>query len=72
MISKEEVKHIAKLSRLELTDNEVEKMQKDLFAILDYFNVLKKIPKSKFQNPIKSQNSNLRKDEIKQSNLAES
>jgi len=44
MISKEEVEHIAKLARLELTENEVEKMQKDLSAILDYFNLLKKAP----------------------------
>ncbi len=44
MISKEEVEHIAKLARLELTENEVEKMQKDLSAILDYFNLLNKAP----------------------------
>jgi aspartyl-tRNA(Asn)/glutamyl-tRNA(Gln) amidotransferase subunit C len=42
MISKDEVKNIAKLARLKLTENEVEKMQKDLSSILDYFNVLKK------------------------------
>jgi aspartyl-tRNA(Asn)/glutamyl-tRNA(Gln) amidotransferase subunit C len=42
MISKEEVEHIAKLARLELTKDEVEKMQKDLSAILDYFNLLEK------------------------------
>jgi len=42
MISKEEVKHIAKLARLELTENEVVKMQKDLSGILDYFDLLKK------------------------------
>ncbi len=45
MISEEEVKHIAKLARLELTEKEIEKMQKDLSAILDYFNLLKKAPK---------------------------
>jgi aspartyl-tRNA(Asn)/glutamyl-tRNA(Gln) amidotransferase subunit C len=45
MISKEEVKHIAKLSRLELTEQEIEKMQKDISAVLDYFELLKKIPK---------------------------
>ena len=45
MISKEEVQHIAKLARLELTETEVEKMQKDLSAILDYFNLLQKTPK---------------------------
>jgi len=46
MISKDEVKHIAKLARLELTEGEIEKMQKDMSAILDYFNLLKKAPKS--------------------------
>ncbi|MBI3631589.1 MAG: Asp-tRNA(Asn)/Glu-tRNA(Gln) amidotransferase subunit GatC [Candidatus Staskawiczbacteria bacterium] len=46
MISKEEVKHIAKLSRLELTEKEIEDMQKNLSAILDYFDSLKKAPKS--------------------------
>ena len=45
MISKEEVKHIAKLARLELTEGEAEKMQKDLSAILDYFELLKQAPK---------------------------
>ena len=41
MISKDEVKHIAKLSRLKLSEVEIEKMQKDLSSILDYFNLLK-------------------------------
>ena len=40
MLSKEEVLKIAKLARLELTEQEVEKMQKDLSAVLDYFNLL--------------------------------
>ncbi|MGA2417882.1 MAG: Asp-tRNA(Asn)/Glu-tRNA(Gln) amidotransferase subunit GatC [Candidatus Staskawiczbacteria bacterium] len=51
MISKEEVQHIAKLARLELTEKEIEKMQKDLSAILDYFELLKRAPKVKIQNP---------------------
>lgn len=45
MISKEEVKHIAKLCRLDLTEQEIEKMQKDMSAVLDYFDLLKKAPK---------------------------
>ncbi len=45
MISKEEVLKIAKLARLELTDAETEKMQKDLSGILDYFVVLKRAPR---------------------------
>lgn len=47
MISKEEVLHIAKLARLELSEAEVSKMQKDLSSILDYFNVLKKAKSTK-------------------------
>lgn len=36
MISKDEVMHIAKLSRLAITEVEAEKYQKQLSAILDY------------------------------------
>ncbi len=65
MISKEEIKHIAKLSRLELSDAELEKMQKDLSAILDYFNLLKKAPPAKSFGGNFDVGENLRKDEIK-------
>jgi len=41
MISKEEVKHIAKLARLHIAGKEEDELQKDLSAILDYFNKLK-------------------------------
>lgn len=64
MISKEEVKHIAKLARLELTDEEIIKMQKDLSSILDYFNLLKRAPKKKIDELIFAKGSNMaRKDE---------
>ncbi|MDP2664107.1 MAG: Asp-tRNA(Asn)/Glu-tRNA(Gln) amidotransferase subunit GatC, partial [bacterium] len=43
MISKEEVKHIAKLARLGLSDKEIGKFQKDLSSILDYVEKLKKV-----------------------------
>lgn len=43
MISKEEVKHIAKLARLGLTKEEIEKYQKELSSILDYIGKLKEI-----------------------------
>jgi len=43
MISKEEVKKIAKLARLGLSEKEIEKFQKDLSSILDYFEKLKEI-----------------------------
>lgn len=70
MISKDEVKHIAKLARLELTEKEVEKMQKDMSAILDYFNLLKKADSgqhpvlTKSQHRVFSELNNLRKDEV--------
>ena len=72
MISKEEVKHITKLSRLELTENEIKKMQKDLSKILDYFDLLKKVPKSALRTriPVKRLGT-LRKDEAKHSQLSD-
>ena len=63
MISKEEVQHIAKLARLELTDKETEKMQKDLSAILDYFDLLKKAPKAQKVNVENEDLKATRKDE---------
>lgn len=43
MLTPEEVKHIAKLARLGLTDKEVEKYQKELSKILDYMEKLKEV-----------------------------
>ena len=37
MISKEDVEHIAKLARIQLTEQEVRQFQKDFTAILAYF-----------------------------------
>jgi len=65
MISKEEVLKIAKLSRLELAEEEVMKMQKDLSSILDYFDLLKKAPKlEKIKNDKLEIKNNLRVDEV--------
>lgn len=41
MLTKEEVKKIAVLARIELTETEVEKFQKDLSAVLEYVDELK-------------------------------
>lgn len=49
MISKEIVKHIAKLARLKLPEKEVKKMQKELSAILDYIDKLKEVDVSDTQ-----------------------
>ncbi|OGZ42185.1 MAG: hypothetical protein A3C80_04400 [Candidatus Ryanbacteria bacterium RIFCSPHIGHO2_02_FULL_45_43] len=43
MISKDEIKHLAILTRLELSDREVEEFQKDLTAIIDYVSELRSI-----------------------------
>lgn len=41
MLTKEQVINIAKLSRIALTEEEVEKFQKDLSRVLDYVEELK-------------------------------
>lgn len=43
MISKQQVKHIAKLARLSLTEKEIKKFQKELGHTLDYINILKEL-----------------------------
>lgn len=42
MINREEVKHISKLARLNLSEKEESQMEKELSAILDYIEKLKK------------------------------
>jgi aspartyl-tRNA(Asn)/glutamyl-tRNA(Gln) amidotransferase subunit C len=43
MLSKEETEHIAKLARLGLSAQEIEKYQKDLSSILGYIDQLKEV-----------------------------
>jgi aspartyl-tRNA(Asn)/glutamyl-tRNA(Gln) amidotransferase subunit C len=43
MLSKEEVIKISQLARIELSEQEVEKFQKDLSTVLDYVEELKKV-----------------------------
>jgi aspartyl-tRNA(Asn)/glutamyl-tRNA(Gln) amidotransferase subunit C len=43
MISEEEVKNIAKLSYLKISEEELKKFQNDFSAILDYVNKLKEL-----------------------------
>mgnify|MGYP001575768092 CR=1 FL=1 len=66
MITQEEVQHIAKLARLGLTEKEVEKFQKDLSSILDYFEKLKEVDISKIEptsHSLKVENV-MRNDEV--------
>lgn len=65
MISKEEVKHIAKLARLGLSEKEIEKMRGELSKILDYIEKLKEVDVSEVEptsHPLKVENVT-RKDE---------
>jgi aspartyl-tRNA(Asn)/glutamyl-tRNA(Gln) amidotransferase subunit C len=43
MLSLEEIKKVAKLSKLELTDEEMKKYQTELSGILDFFEKLKEV-----------------------------
>ena len=43
MITKEQVQHIAKLARIKLRDDEVEKFQKDFASILSYVDMLNEV-----------------------------
>ncbi len=44
MLSVDEVKNIATLARIGLSDEEVERYQKDLSALLDFFRELQTVP----------------------------
>ena len=43
MISREEVRHVARLARLSLTDEELERMREQLDAILAYIDKLREL-----------------------------
>ncbi len=67
-ISKEEVEHVARLARLSLTPEEIEKYTQQIGDVLDYVDQLPggerfKIYDSRFKNG----NASLREDEIKSS-----
>ncbi len=49
MISKKEVKHIAKLARISLSEKEMKKMEKEISSILEYFEKLKEVDVSEVE-----------------------
>ena len=68
-LSKEEVEHIAKLARLELSEEEIERYRSQLSDILDYADRLQALDTSNIPptaSVLKS-GSNLRKDQSKSS-----
>ena len=73
MIKKEEVQHIAKLARMNLTDEEINKYQKELSLILDYIKTLDKADLLDVQldSSLLERRSNeniLREDEVRKEN----
>lgn len=49
MLSREEIIHIASLARIGLEDVEIEKYQKDLSAVLEYFKKLEELDTEKIE-----------------------
>jgi aspartyl-tRNA(Asn)/glutamyl-tRNA(Gln) amidotransferase subunit C len=67
MLTEQEVRHIAKLARLGLTGQEIEKFQKELSSILDYIGKLNEVDISNVSpasHAVLIENAT-RKDEIK-------
>ena len=72
-ISREEVEHIAKLARLQLTEEEKKRFQVELGKILEYFDQLKKLDTEKvppMTHAVPIENV-LREDQVKPSLPAE-
>jgi len=67
MISKEQVEHIAKLARIELTEKEKEKFAIELSSILDYIDKLNKVDTSKVKaiSQITDLKNIFREDEVR-------
>ena len=48
-LTQEQVKHIARLAKLHLTDSDIEHYQKDLNSIVGYIDILSQVPDSELQ-----------------------
>lgn len=71
-LTQDEVKHVAKLANLTLTDEEVEKYSKQLSKILDYFDQLNQVDTSKLDSTfnVSGQSDVLAKDEVEDCTLS--
>ncbi len=69
MITTDVVKHIAKLSRLEFSDSEIENFKDDLGNIVEYVNEIQKIDTTSVEDVLNcvDAKTELRKDQIKKS-----
>ena len=66
-LSLEQVQHIANLARLELTEDELERYQKQLSAILDYFQQLEELDTDQIPSTesVCSEQTPLRMDQVR-------
>lgn len=64
MIKEKEVKYLAQLARLELTEKDIQKLEKDLVSILGYIDQLKEIDISQVELGEEAGERLLRKDEV--------
>ncbi len=62
MISGEEIKNLASLARIEVSEQETEKLQRDLGAILDYVGALKSSAGETVGEDLGENYNNLRED----------
>lgn len=62
MINEEDVKHIAELARLGLSDKEIKGFAKDLALVLGHFDTLKEVDISKVEPTFHPAESFLKKD----------
>jgi aspartyl-tRNA(Asn)/glutamyl-tRNA(Gln) amidotransferase subunit C len=72
MISKQDVQKVAKLARINITEKEIERFQKDLSSILDYFELLKRADTGKVKptfHPSETKENIVRKDDPISSNI---
>jgi len=69
MLSEEEVKHVAKLARITLTDAEVKKFSTQLSGVLDYMDILSEVDVSETEgtNQVTGLNNVMREDDVKAS-----
>lgn len=67
MISQKEVRHIAELARIGISEKEVERYSKDLSSILDWIEKLKKVDIEKISevSHISRMENSLREDKVK-------
>lgn len=64
MIDDKEIKKLAELSRLEISEAEIKELSKDMGSILAYIDKLKKAKVGKMNDQVTGQNKNQMRDDV--------